>query len=93
VDRSCRGLLDDAVEGGVFPHHTGHGVGLRAHEPPYLIPGSQDVLRVGDVICVEPGLYFPGRGGLRLEEVFLVTDDGGQCLTGFPRALTEVEVG
>lgn len=92
VDGTCRRLLDGAVEGGVFPHHTGHGVGLCAHEPPYLVPGSQEVLRVGDVICVEPGLYFAGRGGLRLEEVFLVTDDGGQCLTGFPRSLTEVDI-
>jgi Xaa-Pro aminopeptidase len=87
LDRRCRELLTDA--GGVFPHHTGHGVGLRAHEPPYLVPGSRDTLRTGDLVCVEPGLYFAGRGGVRLEEVFLVTEDGARPLTGFPRTLCE----
>ena len=92
LDQTCRDLLDGAVEGGVFPHHTGHGVGLLAHESPYLVPGSEQQLRPGDVVCVEPGLYFAGRGGVRLEEVYLITDDGSRPLTGFPHVLTESEV-
>jgi Xaa-Pro aminopeptidase len=89
LDRRCREELDAGKAGGVFPHHTGHGVGLRAHERPYLVPGSEDELRPGDVVAVEPGIYFAGRGGARLEEVYFVTDDGAQPLTGFPRGLTE----
>jgi Xaa-Pro dipeptidase len=89
LDRRCRELLDDSVPGAAFPHHTGHGVGLGPHEAPHLVPGSRDVLRVGDVVAVEPGLYVPGVGGARLEEVYAVTDDGARPLTRFPRTLTE----
>lgn len=89
LDRRCRELLDGSVPGAAFPHHTGHGVGLAPHEPPHLVPASRDVLSVGDVVAVEPGLYIPGVGGARLEEVFLVTEDGAWPLTSFPRTLTE----
>lgn len=92
LDQTCRDLLDGAIEGGVFPHHTGHGVGLFAREAPYLVPRSEEQLRPGDVVCVEPGLYFAGRGGVRLEEVYLITNNGSRRLTGFPYVLTEVEV-
>jgi Xaa-Pro aminopeptidase len=89
IDRRCRELVDARSAGGVFPHHVGHGVGLRAHEPPYLVPGSRDELRPGDVVCIEPGIYVAGRGGVRLEEVYLVTDDGARALTRSARVLTE----
>jgi Xaa-Pro aminopeptidase len=88
LDQVCRTTLEREDRPGHFPHHTGHGVGLLPHEPPYLIPGSSDVIHSGDVICVEPGLYFPGRGGVRLEEVYYITDDGIRPLTRYPRRLT-----
>jgi Xaa-Pro dipeptidase len=77
-----------AVRGQSYPHHTGHGLGLRAPEPPFLVPGSDDVIRAGDVIAIEPGHYVPGVGGMRLEDVFLVTDARPQRLNDFPRRLT-----
>lgn len=89
LDRRCREVLEGSVPGAAFGHHTGHGVGLAPHEPPHLVPGSRDVLQPGDVVAVEPGLYVPGVGGARLEEVFLVTEDGAWPLTTYPRALTE----
>jgi Xaa-Pro aminopeptidase len=84
----CRDLLVPEEVGAVFPHHTGHGVGLFGQEPPLLVEGNDDVVREGDVICVEPGLYVPGVGGLRLEDVFVVTARQPRRLTTFPRRLT-----
>jgi Xaa-Pro dipeptidase len=61
---------------GYFPHHLGHGLGLFGSCPPVIDAGSQDILRSGDVFTLEPGLYVPGIGGCRMEDVFLMTDDG-----------------
>jgi Xaa-Pro dipeptidase len=89
LDRICREALAAAAPAAAFPHHTGHGIGLTAHEAPYLVPGSRDRLEPGDVVAVEPGLYVAGHGGVRLEDVFVVSDDGARPLTTFPRTLTE----
>lgn len=62
---------------GVFPHHAGHGVGITGYEPPHLVPGDDTELAEGMVFSVEPGVYFAGRFGVRREDVFLVTPDGG----------------
>jgi Xaa-Pro aminopeptidase len=67
-----------------FTHALGHGVGLQIHEPPSLSTASRDTLRAGDVVTVEPGLYRPGVGGLRLEDLVLVTSDGAENLTRYP---------
>jgi Xaa-Pro aminopeptidase len=67
-----------------FYHGLGHGVGLDVHEAPSLGIASQDTLIAGDVVTVEPGLYRPGFGGVRLEDLLLVTDDGNENLTKFP---------
>ena len=85
LDAVCRRSLEFGT--GVFPHHTGHGLGLFAQEPPYLVPDNPDSLRPGDVVAVEPGLYFEGIGGMRLEDVFEVTVGGCRRLNEFPREL------
>lgn len=70
-----------------FVHSTGHGVGLEVHEQPSVGPNSEAVLESGNVITVEPGLYYPEVGGVRVEDMFLVTETGAVCLTEHPRKL------
>jgi Xaa-Pro aminopeptidase len=67
----------DAFPGGEFPHHGGHGVGLSGFEDPHVIPADSTPLEAGMVLAIEPGVYFPGRYGARVEEIFVVTDSGG----------------
>ena len=69
------GLLDH------FPHHVGHGIGLGHPEPPYFVPGSDEVLVAGDVVTIEPGLYIEGIGGIRVERNYLVTAEGFETLS------------
>jgi Xaa-Pro aminopeptidase len=76
------GVIDERVQG--FFHGTGHGVGLEIHEPP-RISRSDDTLRPGHVVTVEPGLYYLGIGGVRIEDTVLVTSDGYENLTSFPK--------
>ena len=71
-----------------FFHGLGHGVGLEVHEEPGLGLTSADALQAGDVVTVEPGLYRQGYGGVRLEDLVLVTEDGAENLTRFPYDLT-----
>ena len=76
-------ILDESPVG-VFPHHLGHGIGLFPHEAPHLNPNWDDVFEVGDVFTAEPGLYAPElRAGMRLENNYLVTDNGIELLTDF----------
>lgn len=71
-----------------FYHGLGHGVGLQVHEAPRLGHAARDTLLAGDVITIEPGVYRPGFGGCRLEDILLVTDDGAELLTRFPYELS-----
>jgi len=79
------GKSDGRMQG--FFHGTGHGLGLDLHEAPRLGKTSTDTLRRGNVVTVEPGLYYPGIGGVRLEDVALITDNGARNLTKFEKAL------
>jgi len=87
VDRACRDVIDDAGWGDAFVHGTGHGVGLEIHEDPRVAATSSGTLAPGHVVTVEPGVYLPGVGGVRIEDTVVVTVDGPVALTEFPKDL------
>jgi Xaa-Pro aminopeptidase len=76
VDRACRSVIDDAGYGEYFIHRTGHGIGLEAHEDPYIIEGNKRPLEAGHAFSVEPGIYIPGKWGMRLEDIAASTAAG-----------------
>jgi Xaa-Pro dipeptidase len=89
VDAAARKIIADAGFGECFVHSLGHGVGLEVHEPPTLSPESKEVLAVGNVVTVEPGIYLVGYGGIRIEDTVLVQRSGAEKLTSGPYALSK----
>jgi Xaa-Pro aminopeptidase len=87
VDRASRDVIDDAGWGELFSHGTGHGVGLEIHEAPRVARTASGTLEPGVVVTVEPGVYLPGVGGVRLEDTVVVTEHGADALTAFPKQL------
>lgn len=87
VDRAARGVIDAAGYGEYFIHRTGHGLGLEIHEPPDMAESNTTPLEVGNVFTVEPGIYLPGRGGVRIEDDVVVTPGGHRSLTTISREL------
>jgi len=90
VDRAARTVISSAGYAEYFLHRTGHGIGLEGHEPPYIRDGETAILEPGMTFTVEPGIYLAGRGGVRVEDNVVVTEQGSNSLSSTPRDLRVV---
>src|SRR5204863_437757 len=90
VVEAGRMVKDDAGYADAFVHGTGHGVGLQIHEAPWLGKGRDEPVPGGTVVTVEPGIYVPGLGGVRIEDMVEVTEDGGRVVGAATRELIEL---
>jgi Xaa-Pro aminopeptidase len=91
VDATARRIISDAGFGDRFIHRTGHGIGVETHEEPYIVDGNSAPLQSGNAFSIEPGIYLPGRFGLRLEDIVVATPDGPERLNQARRELAVVE--
>ncbi|HXQ75487.1 MAG TPA: Xaa-Pro peptidase family protein [Acidimicrobiales bacterium] len=91
VDAVTRGVIEDAGYGEYFIHRTGHGIGIEEHEDPYLVAGNRTPLTTGHAFSVEPGIYLPGRFGMRLEDIVVVGDEGPDSLNTVDHSLVVVD--
>ena len=87
VDKAVRAVIESAGYGEYFTHRTGHGLGMEAHEAPYIFGANSQLLAPGMVFTIEPGIYLPGRGGVRIEDDMIITENGVHSLTDLPRAV------
>lgn len=90
VDAVARDVLAEAGLAEYFVHRTGHGIGLSVHEEPYIVAGNDLSLRPGMAFSVEPGIYFPGQWGARIEDIVIVTEDGAESVNHRPREMVVV---
>lgn len=91
IDDAARGVIAAAGYGEYFLHRTGHGMGVEVHEPPWITAASQTVLEEGMVFSIEPGIYLPGRFGLRLEDIVILRADGPEILSGLSREVRVID--
>lgn len=90
VDQAARQVIEDAGYGKYFFHRTGHGLGREAHEEPNISQYDQTILEPGMTFTIEPGIYLPKRGGVRIEDDIVVSEDGGISLSKAPRDLIQL---
>lgn len=91
LDKIARVLISDAGYGEYFPHRLGHGLGINVHEYPSMSHTNNEILKVGMVYTIEPGIYHPEIGGVRIEDDVLITKDGYETLTKFPKEFTVIK--
>jgi Xaa-Pro aminopeptidase len=91
IDAVARGIIETAGYGPQFIHRTGHGIGLEGHEEPYLVAGNTEPLREGAAFSVEPGIYFEGRYGARIEDIVVCGPNGPIVLNEATRELLVVD--
>jgi Xaa-Pro dipeptidase len=90
VDRAARRVIDDAGFGQYFIHRTGHGIGMEAHEDPYMVEGNALPIAPGHAFSVEPGIYVAGKWGMRLEDIVVATPDGPQSMNHADHGLVTI---
>jgi len=92
VDRASNKVIKDAGYTSLIRHHTGHGIGLEGHEPPYLDIGNDEELKVGMVVSIEPGIYELGYAGFRHSDTAVITEDGYELVTYYPRDIESLTI-
>ena len=91
IDAAARTIIENAGYGEAFIHRPGHGIGLDAHEQPYIVAGNETAIEAGMAFSIEPGIYLPGRWGMRIEDIVVATTDGVERLNRSSRSLRVVE--
>lgn len=92
ADRAARKVIEDAGYGEFFTHRLGHGLGMDGHEHPYLVHGNRTPLQAGNVVTIEPGIYMPGKFGVRIEDDYAVTATGPKSLSVRPGELVTIKI-
>jgi Xaa-Pro dipeptidase len=90
VDQAARDVIEAAGYGKYFTHRTGHGLGMEGHEDPYIRAGNLMLLEPGMTFTIEPGIYLPGRNGVRIEDDVVIMSNGADCLTSLPREVIQL---
>ena len=92
VDAAARSVIEEAGYGEYFVHRTGHGIGMEAHEEPYMVRGNGRAIEAGFAFSVEPGIYVPGKWGMRLEDIVVATVDGPVSMNVVNHELVSLDV-
>jgi Xaa-Pro aminopeptidase len=92
VDKAATRIIRKMGCGALLRHHTGHGLGLEAHEPPWLDVGDDTMMKPGMIFSCEPGIYEPGFGGFRHSDTVVITEDGAEVITYYPRNIDSLTI-